>query len=338
MAEQSLSVVFVKSAISDLMQYKCEYNNTLSIYTRNFKNAYQLPDISDLDVEEAMGFLMYVPVLPASTKGACVFQRASVIYNYDEEANSIIKNSFANKLNTLRTYACGDSNENWELSFDIYRCNSMNVGGTIFTDLGWLCSKNDNLYYMVTSIMAYELYARLDTFKYFTKKNAVITAKHALERLISIKVCAQIMLGLLWLQCKRHDVDPLLGKLYKLCMEIIAPNFYPQWDLDHYKFILEGAQTLRMNVYQEYALVADCRVPFDMITFKINNCVDAPDNVDMYSFYVYSESFLRCMCQLANKPYEAGTNSQISFNVTFTDAVQAQSNILRHLNNKTNCT
>ncbi|AAM09254.1 hypothetical protein [Mamestra configurata nucleopolyhedrovirus A] len=337
MAEQRCSVIFVKCAVSDLMQYKCDYNQKLTIYTRG--NLYTLPDISDLDIDETKGFLMYVPVESASTKGAFAFQRAVVMYNEDYANNQDCcfmneKKSFANKLNILRAYAYNDcdGSDTWELNFDIYQCSTMNVGGNVFTDLGRLCHKNAQLFDMIVSILSYELYARLDTFKYFTKNNAAITARHALERLISIKVCAQIMLGLLWSRSHQIHVNySQLAQLYKLCVEIIGPTFLPDCKLDCYEFVLNAAQSLRKNVYQKYALVADCRVPIDMITFKINNHVDAPDTVDMYSFYIYCGEFLRHLCQLAGKQYESCTNSQISFNVTFSDATQAQSNILRHI-------
>nr|WNA17519.1 hypothetical protein [Alphabaculovirus mabrassicae] len=344
MAEQRCSVIFVKSAVSDLMQYKCDYNQKLTIYKHG--TLFTVPDISDLDIDETKGFLMYVPVEVASTKGAFPFQRAVVMYNEeytnDTDCCFMKKNSFANKLNELRAYAfndCDDS-DTWELKFDIYQCSAMNVGGNVLTDLGRLCHKNAQLYDMMVSILSYELYARLDTFKYFTKKNAAITARHALERLISIKVCAQIMLGLLWSRSHLMHVNcPQLAELYKLCIEIIGSTFLPDCSLDCYEYVLNAAQSIRKNVYQKYALVADCRLPIDMITFKINNNVGAPDTVDMYSFYIYCGEFLSHFCQLAGQQYKMCTNSQISFNVTFSDATQAQSNILRHIctnNNKFN--
>ncbi|WBB27320.1 hypothetical protein [Mythimna sequax nucleopolyhedrovirus] len=336
MAEQRCSVIFVKCAVSDLMQYKCDYNQKLTIYTRN--TLFTLPDISDLDIDEAKGFLMYVPVEPATTEGAFAFQRAVVMHNDDGNDQDCCfmrtKNSFANSLNILRAYAHNDCDDNdiWKLNFDIYRCSAMKVGGNEFTDLGRLCHQNAQLCDMIVSILSYELYARLDTFKYFTKKNAAITARHALERLISIKVCAQIMLGLLWSRSHQTRVNySQLIELYKLCIDIIGSTFLPDCKLDCYEFVLNAAQSLRKNVYHKHALVVDCRVPFDMITFKINNNVDEPDTVDMFSFYIYCGDFLNQLCEFVGQPYELCTNSQISFNVTFSDATQAQSNILRHI-------
>nr|WRQ96551.1 maco-A 146 [Mamestra configurata nucleopolyhedrovirus A]WRQ96871.1 maco-B 145 [Mamestra configurata nucleopolyhedrovirus B]WRQ97032.1 macoB145 [Mamestra configurata nucleopolyhedrovirus B] len=341
MAEQRCSVIFVKCAVSDLMQYKCDYNQKLTIYTRG--TLFTVPDISDLDIDETKGFLMYVPVEAASTKGAFAFQRAVVMYNEDytndKDCCFVKENLFANKLNVLRAYAFNDcdGNDIWEFNFDIYQCSTMNVGGNVFTDLGRLCHKNAQLYDMMVSILSYELYARLDTFKYFTKNNAAITARHALERLISIKVCAQIMLGLLWSRSHQIHVNYLqLAELYKLCIEIIGSTFLPDCNLDCYEYVLNAAQSLRKNVHQKYALVADCRVPIDMITFKINNNVGAPDTVDMYSFYIYCGEFLSHFCQLAGQQYKSCTNSQISFNVTFSNATQSQSNILRHISTKGN--
>jgi hypothetical protein len=304
-------MTFLNSKVSALMQYKCEYLTTINIYKRAGLTHYQPPDISDLDLPETKEFLMYVPTPPVvASSTAPLF------------LDAIVKRA-------------GYTSFDWAINCDVYNCDSFSFGGTTITGLGNVCAKNPIITRLMLTVLAYELYARLDSAKHFSGNINESSATYAIEYLVCIKVCAQIMCGLLCIFNENNEAT--MQKLYTLCQQILAPDFYPDTKHEAYKYVFEIAQKLRLQDYLKHALVTDINVPIDMITFKINrHAAQQPDSVDMFSFYIFDKRFLEFVCNNLNIHYASHTDSQISFNVTFSDGLRSQTNILKHTIKSTN--
>ncbi|AIE47843.1 orf146-like protein [Peridroma alphabaculovirus] len=317
----------LKSQVSAVLQYKCEYLSTVQIYTK--RAAVTMPDISDLDVKECKEFLMYVPVEPMSGARGTVCRHFYSLPDWGTHAFGLA--SFADKLCTLRHYVdgCAGGRVN-EYNPDVYRWHCVKFGATVIDDLEVLCVKNKNFYHLLLSVLVYEMHVRLDFFVYFTMMNIQTTARTALEYLISLKVYAQFVLGMLWIALTD---DPSWGKyLYVLCNEILEPAFYPDHEPNKYRFLFSVAQHLRLLAFSGLALVNDPYVSLQPNRFLINSGDD--NSVDMYSVHVYAQDFLQCLSREAGVAFDGG-NCQLAFNVTFSDALPQQTCILKHINKTT---
>ncbi|ACI28836.1 agip135 [Agrotis ipsilon multiple nucleopolyhedrovirus] len=317
-------MIVPNAKISPLMQFKCEYLSAVAVYLQNGA-AYKMPDISDLDLQDTLEFLMYVPIEAAPCSSSTEATRKQQHY---------CSRTFIDKLHRYARYAQIPNPDKCEFCFDIYDFDNISFGGSVINNVGVLCTKNSDFYYMLLSAVTYELYARLDFFKHFVEASSVAAARHALEMLTSIKVCAQIVCGLLCINNKNmsNSQDVLLKHLFNLCLDILKPDFLPACNELKYKSVFEMAQYFRQFVCSASAMVTDLRVPpADSINFIVRNHQHKADTVDMFSFYMFRAEFLERLCATLNIQYVSGANAQICFHVTFLRGNLMKSNIVEHI-------
>ncbi|AUV65392.1 hypothetical protein [Alphabaculovirus myunipunctae] len=294
-------MIFLDSKVCPLMQYKCEYVSTLKIY--NKFSIFTPPDITDLDVNETKQFLMYVP------------EKLS---------------TWTSPTATFSPLVVGDERRSWFFNTDVYRCDSVSFGGRTIGNLGRMCLKNERLCLLMQSVVAYEIHARLETLNSFEIDDAF-------EWVACVKVYAQIMCGLLCIDAngkhRRDRDDEDKKQLYTLCRQVLAPNFNPNVESDTFRFLLETAKNIGREMFTDCVVLKDNIMPIDIVNFKVNNKTsdgDDDDNVDVYSLYLYTWQFLKCICDSIDVPYDSQCDSQIVFNVTFSDGNKRQSSIFNH--------
>lgn len=326
-------MIVLNAKIAPIMQYKCEYLDAFFMYGSSGVT-YKIPDISDFNLKETQEFLMYVPVEPAS----CSTASLPSLFDDDDDDNKASFRSYADKICAYAMYAEIRDPSNCQLCFDVYDFDNISFGGTIINNVGVLCTKNIQFYHLLLSVVTYELYARLDFFKHFKQTNIKVIAKHALEWLVSIKVCAQILCGLLWINSSSRSSSNqtngdcvLIEHLLNLCIQIVKADFFPSYNALMYRFVFDMAQYFKHFVSTETALVTDVRVPINTTNFIIHNHLHKCDTVDMFSFYVFQASFLKRMCNTLNIQYMSEANSQICFCVKFLNANQNTDTIIDHI-------
>ncbi|AIZ48681.1 asb124 [Agrotis segetum nucleopolyhedrovirus B] len=314
--------------ICPIMQYKCEYLNTIDAYTKRLGNSsnYKIPDISDLDLQDTLDFLMYAPIEKVLCKNATPLYRTPVLFDYGMSNFHAI--STADKICTYISYANLPPNSSF--NFDVYDFDNLSFGGTVINNVGLLCMKNAEFYNLILSLVTYELYARLDLFQHFTQANIQVVAVYALEWLVCIKVCAQILCGLILLNKKKEETLECVAVkcLLILCLDILKADFFPSFDAQKYRYLLETAQHLHRGIE---AVSSETKFCINTTNFIVNNHQHKHDTVDMLTFYTYRGSFIERLCKTININYCAAADVRIHFHITFSKNNQNKNNIIDHI-------
>ncbi|AAZ38293.1 ORF-127 [Agrotis segetum nucleopolyhedrovirus A] len=328
-----LNMILPNAKICPIMQYKCEYLNTIAVYSKRLGNAskYKLPDISDLDLQDTFEFLMYAPIEKVLCENATPLKKSSVLFDYGMSFFDVI--STADKMCTYASYANLPNPSRCQFIFDVYDFDNISFGDTLIKNVGLLCMKNAEFYNLMLSLFTYELYARLDFFQHFTLANIQVVANYALEWVVCIKVCAQILCGLILLNKKNETCECVAIKcLFNLCLNILKADFFPSFNVQKYRYLFETAQYLRHGVFsEEVALVTDLRVPIDTTNFIVNNHQHKQDTVDMLSFYTFRGAFIERLCKTIDIKYPQQADTRIHFHIIFLNGNQNKNNIIDHI-------